>query len=218
MGHNCGHYSFSWGCWHSLDLDVMISWRDKLPNQKDPGLRGWSCGRKRALLSPRGWFRKVQCQECSSEKEEMVTCNSTLGVAVGLPPQQWVIHPTWLCAPGSPLGPQCLGQHPAQRRYWKNIAEWKLHFQVFRMARAWSVTEHTGLWLWYGSCCTAPGSGGLWCSWEPLKLWRSQLQAHGLVFPLSSSSLNQHVLKLRADSLIKTLMLEKIEGRRRRGQ
>ena len=44
------------------------------------------------------------------------------------------------------------------------------------------------------------------------------VQAHGLVFPLSSSSLNKHVLKLRADSLEKTLMLEKIEGRRRRGQ
>ena len=44
------------------------------------------------------------------------------------------------------------------------------------------------------------------------------VQAHGLVFPLSSSSLNKHVLKLRADSLEKTLMLEKIEGRRRRGR
>ena len=55
--------------------------------------------------------------------------------------------------------------------------------------------------------------------WRPVMLFGEKLvQARGLVFPLSSSSLNKHVLKLRADSLEKTLMLEKIEGRRRKGQ
>lgn len=52
MGHNCGHYSFSWACWHSLDLDMMISWQDKSPYQKDLCLRGWSCCRERILQRP----------------------------------------------------------------------------------------------------------------------------------------------------------------------
>lgn len=59
MGHNCSHYSFSWACWHSLDLDMMISWRDKSPYQKDLCLRGWSCCRERVLLrSPNAYSKR----------------------------------------------------------------------------------------------------------------------------------------------------------------
>lgn len=133
MGHNCSHYSFSWACWHSLDLDMMISWRDKSPYQKDLCLRGWSCCRERVLLRSLNAYSKRptpgvfirERRDCGSQ------CRCW-----GRPLGSGIIHPIWLCAPGSPLDSSAQGSVQHRAGPGKIFVEWKPHCHVLREARA----------------------------------------------------------------------------------
>lgn len=100
MGHNCSYYSFSWGCWHSLGLDRMISWRDKFPYQKDPCLNGWGCSMERVLWAPNEDFREVNSKGAHKRMN-------------GAPVQVWA--PPWAVGHSAPLGCGAHAHHQISR-------------------------------------------------------------------------------------------------------